>query len=100
MANETGREIIRRMQARAANLRPEPIDIQLGDSGPYRLPRCTKVLSFLVRDKTTVEVELETEKGQRIRIPIEGSQIRDLQFLSQHVFDAVAKSKSDPEKQS
>lgn len=61
--------------------RDVPIEVQLGDVGPYRLPRGDRVVSAYIADAHTVEFELLTARGQRVFVPIAASELAGLRAL-------------------
>jgi hypothetical protein len=67
----TDDEIAKRSRAQVDAERRQPIDVQWGDPGPYRLPRCSAFQGAMILDQYTLEIQLETEKGQRVLIPVD-----------------------------
>ena len=81
MADEDERRIVADLQAKAAVARDKPIEIHLPDRGPYILPRFPMLEGLYLPDTRTFELFLETEKGQRVRVPISGDQIDTLKMF-------------------
>jgi hypothetical protein len=70
---ETPDEIVKRLQAQVDAERKQAIEVQWSDPGPYRLPRCIGQQGGRDVDPHTFELQLETENGQRVLIPLDAS---------------------------
>jgi hypothetical protein len=71
----TDDESDKRLQAQVDAERRQAIDVQWGDPGPYRLPRCSGFQGAMIVEDT-LEIQLETEKGQRVLIPVDTQLLR------------------------
>jgi hypothetical protein len=92
MAYDDELKIIREMEAKAILQRDTPLEIQLPDRGLYVFPRFSRVESTHMRDNRTIELLLETDKGQRVAVPIAADQLDRLKTLVDHL--AFAKSRT------
>jgi hypothetical protein len=75
---ETPEEIVKRLQTQVDAERKQAIEVQWTDAGPYRLPRCNGQQGGMIVDQRTLELQLETEKGQRVLIPLDVSLLEPL----------------------
>ena len=57
-------------------LKPHPI--RLFGSVAHRLPKIVNVNGGALADETTMEIELETDAGHRVLLPLSGAAIEDL----------------------
>jgi hypothetical protein len=63
-------DLVRRLQAQADGMRDPPLELLLGnDPGPYQLPLCVRV-AVHTPDANTAQLILDTERGQRILVPL------------------------------
>jgi len=92
MAYDDELKIIRELEAKAILQRDTPLEIQLPDRGLYIFPRFSRVESTHMRDDRTIELLLETDKGQRVLVPIAADQLDGLKTL----VDQLALTKSRP----
>jgi len=82
---EEERVMVASLQAKMERERSTAIEIELGDPGPYRFPRCKAVLSAGIEAANSFVLELETNKDQRVLIPINGSALQNLKLLVEHL---------------
>ena len=85
MAYDDELRIIRELQAKAMLRRDAPLDVPLPDRGSYILPRFSRVESTYIPDNRTFELLLETDRGQRVVLPIAADQLDRLKRLVDHL---------------
>ncbi len=78
--SEDERDLVRRLQARADSMRPEPIELMLDNQpGPYKVPLCTRV--GLLNTDDMQGLRLETDKGHVVLLPMTGEALESLRDL-------------------
>jgi hypothetical protein len=92
MAYDDELRIIREMEAKAILQRDRPFEIQLPDHGLYVFPRFSRVESTRMRDSRTIELLLETDRGQHVVVPVAADQLDRLKTLVDHL--AFTKSRA------
>ncbi|SMH42604.1 hypothetical protein [Mesorhizobium australicum] len=91
MTNKTERQIVEELQAKADRQRKQAIEIQLGDPGPYVTPRFVRFDSAMISDQNTVQLFLETAKGQQVRVQIAADQLPGMKLMLDHLISQKAR---------
>jgi hypothetical protein len=90
---ETPDDLVHRFQAQLEADRKVTIEVLWSDPGPYRLPRCAGRQGVMLVDRHTVELQLETEQGQRVLIPLDADMLEPLASYLSQIAKAIALAK-------
>ncbi|RWE95754.1 hypothetical protein [Mesorhizobium sp.] len=91
MSEKTERQIVEELQAKADRQRKQAIEIQLGDPGPYVTPRFVRFESALIADQNTVHLQMETAKGQLVRVQIDANMLPTMKLMIDHLISKQAR---------